>query len=82
MAEDEEYDWGKRRIDEDPDFEKTRAVLKEIMVQSQDPSADEERLRIVQALFKRVNSLELSTAALTYWIQDTYDDLLEEKQRR
>jgi len=82
MAEDEEYDWGKRRIDEDPDFEKARAVLKEIMVQSQDPSADEERLRIVQALFKRVNSLELSTAALTYWIQDTYDDLLEEKQRR
>ena len=79
MAEDEYY-WGKRRIDEDPNFEKARAILKEIMGESEDPSYGEERLRIVQALFKRINSLELSTDALIHWIEDTYEDLLAEKR--
>ena len=40
MAEDkeyDEYDWGKRRIDEDPDFKKARAVLKEIMASRRTP---------------------------------------------
>ena len=81
MAEDEYY-WGKRRIDKDPEFVKAKAVLKEIMAKSQDPSSDEGRLRIMKQAFEDIDSTHLAAAALTYWIEDTYDDLLQKKRGR
>ena len=84
MTEDKEdlYEWWKRPIDDDPEFEKAKAVLKEIMAKSQDPASSEERLPIIKEASRHIDSLDLASAALAYWIPDTYDDLLKEKRGR